>query len=140
MANKNLDNAKRQKKDEFYTQLTDIEREMNNYKQHFRGKTILCNCDDPRVSKFFYYFYASFHTLRLKRLIANVQAYGLHRSLRRRKAAYRKLLPLLHGLARGLTRLLSRLTTRKDDSSATGVRLVQAGLPACLPCILFFWN
>jgi hypothetical protein len=70
MANKNLDNAKRQKKDEFYTQLIDIEREMNNYKQHFRGKTILCNCDDPRVSKFFYYFYASFHTLGLKRLIA----------------------------------------------------------------------
>jgi hypothetical protein len=70
MAAKNLDNAKRQKKDEFYTQLTDIEREMNNYKQHFKGKTILCNCDDPRVSKFFYYFYASFHTLGLKRLIA----------------------------------------------------------------------
>jgi hypothetical protein len=70
MATKNLDNAKRQKKDEFYTQLTDIEREMNNYKQHFKGKTILCNCDDPRVSKFFYYFYASFHTLGLKRLIA----------------------------------------------------------------------
>jgi hypothetical protein len=70
MATKNLDNAKRQKKDEFYTQLTDIEKEMNNYKQHFRGKTILCNCDDPRVSNFFYYFYASFHTLGLKRLIA----------------------------------------------------------------------
>ncbi|GMO51935.1 MAG: hypothetical protein Pg6C_17050 [Treponemataceae bacterium] len=70
MANKDFNNAKKAKKDEFYTQLIDIEREMNNYKPHFRGKTILCNCDDPRVSKFFYYFYASFHTLGLKRLIA----------------------------------------------------------------------
>jgi hypothetical protein len=70
MAAKNLDNAKKAKKDEFYTQLTDIEKELKNYKQHFKGKTVLCNCDDPRVSKFFYFFYASFHTLGLKRLIA----------------------------------------------------------------------
>jgi hypothetical protein len=70
MAVKNLDNAKKQKNDEFYTQLTDIEKEINNYKPHFRGKTILCNCDDPRTSKFFYYFYAGFHALGLKRLIA----------------------------------------------------------------------
>ena len=70
MAAKNLGNAKKAKKDEFYTQLTDIEKELNNYKQHFKGKTILCNCDDPRVSKFFYFFYASFHTFGLKRLIA----------------------------------------------------------------------
>jgi hypothetical protein len=70
MANKNLSNAKKAKKDEFYTQLTDIEKELKSYKQHFKGKTVLCNCDDPRVSKFFYFFYASFHTLGLKRLIA----------------------------------------------------------------------
>ncbi|MDR3130477.1 MAG: adenine-specific methyltransferase EcoRI family protein [Treponema sp.] len=70
MANKDLHGAKKAKKDEFYTRLTDIEKELNNYKQHFKGKTVLCNCDDPRVSKFFYFFYASFHTLGLKRLIA----------------------------------------------------------------------
>jgi hypothetical protein len=70
MAAKNLGNAKKAKKDEFYTQLTDIEKELKNYKQHFKGKTVLCNCDDPRVSKFFYYFYANFHTFGLKRLIA----------------------------------------------------------------------
>jgi hypothetical protein len=70
MANKDLHDAKKVKKDEFYTQLTDIEKELKNYKQHFKGKTILCNCDDPRVSKFFYFFYASFHTFGLKRLIA----------------------------------------------------------------------
>jgi hypothetical protein len=70
MAAKNLDNAKKQKKDEFYTQITDIEKELNNYKKHFKGKTVLCNCDDLRVSKFFYYFYRSFHNLGLKRLIA----------------------------------------------------------------------
>jgi hypothetical protein len=70
MAAKNLGNAKKAKKDEFYTQLTDIEKELKNYKHHFTGKTVLCNCDDPRVSKFFYFFYASFHTLGLNRLIA----------------------------------------------------------------------
>jgi hypothetical protein len=70
MANKDLQNAKRAKNDEFYTQLSDIERELNNYREHFRGKTILCNCDDPRVSQFFYYFYSTFHSFGLKRLIA----------------------------------------------------------------------
>ncbi|MDR2795359.1 MAG: adenine-specific methyltransferase EcoRI family protein [Spirochaetaceae bacterium] len=70
MANKGLHDARKVKKDEFYTQLTDIEKELKNYKQHFKGKTILCNCDDPRVSKFFYFFYSKFYTLGLKRLIA----------------------------------------------------------------------
>jgi hypothetical protein len=70
MANKDLHNAKRVKNDEFYTQLSDIEKELIHYREHFRGKTILCNCDDPRVSKFFYFFYSRFHGLRLKRLIA----------------------------------------------------------------------
>lgn len=51
--NKNLHNAKNAKKDEFYTQLPDIERELMHYKEHFDGKTVLCNCDDPRVSNFF---------------------------------------------------------------------------------------
>ena len=70
MANKNLDNAKRQKNDEFYTQLSDIEKELIHYRSLFKGKTVLCNCDDPRVSKFFYFFFSRFHGLGLKRLIA----------------------------------------------------------------------
>ncbi|GHT20852.1 putative adenine-specific methylase [Planctomycetales bacterium] len=69
--NTNLQSAKKEKNDEFYTQLADIERECNHYWEHFKGnKTILCNCDDPRVSNFFFYFFASFHALGLKRLIA----------------------------------------------------------------------
>ncbi|MDR3234030.1 MAG: adenine-specific methyltransferase EcoRI family protein [Planctomycetaceae bacterium] len=68
--NTNLQSAKREKNDEFYTQLTDIERECNHYWEHFRGKTILCNCDDPRVSNFFRHFFLSFHLLGLKKLIA----------------------------------------------------------------------
>ena len=47
MANKNLNQAKNAKKDEFYTQLVDIENELRHYKEHFKGKTVLCNCDDP---------------------------------------------------------------------------------------------
>ena len=50
MANKNLNKAKVAKKDEFYTQLEDINNELRHYREHFRGKTVLCNCDDPRVS------------------------------------------------------------------------------------------
>lgn len=70
MANKTLTAAKSAKKDEFYTQLVDIERELVHYKEHFRGKTVLCNCDDPRVSNFFKYFTLNFEHLGLKRVIA----------------------------------------------------------------------
>lgn len=69
MANTNLQAAKAAKKDEFYTQLTDIEKELRHYKEHFKGKTVLCNCDDPRVSNFFVYFARNFEHLGLKRLI-----------------------------------------------------------------------
>lgn len=68
--NKNLHEAHRAKKDEFYTQLSDIENELRYYIEFFRGKTVLCNCDDPRISNFFRYFALNFHILGLKRLIA----------------------------------------------------------------------
>ena len=54
--NVNLQRAKTDKKDEFYTQITDIENELENYSDHFKNKTVLCNCDDPRISNFFHYF------------------------------------------------------------------------------------
>jgi hypothetical protein len=69
MANKNLNAAKEAKKDEFYTQLEDINNELRHYREHFREKTVLCNCDDPRVSNFFTYFAYNFEFLGLKRLI-----------------------------------------------------------------------
>lgn len=69
MANKNLHAAKKAKKDEFYTQLTDIERELQHYWPHFRGKVVLCNCDDPYESSFFKYFALRFNQLGLKKLI-----------------------------------------------------------------------
>lgn len=69
MANANLTQAKKAKNDEFYTQLSDIERELSHYKEHFRDKTVLCNCDDPYVSNFFRYFAYNFEHLGLKRLI-----------------------------------------------------------------------
>lgn len=69
MANKNLNKAKEAKKDEFYTQLDDINNELKHYREHFRGKTVLCNCDDPRVSNFFTYFAYNFEFLGLKKLI-----------------------------------------------------------------------
>ena len=68
--NENLRNARRQKNDEFYTQLSDIENELRHYSRHFRGKVVYCNCDDPRVSNFFHYFSYNFERLGLKRLIA----------------------------------------------------------------------
>ena len=62
--------AKRAKKDEFYTQRVDIENELRHYKTQFKGKVVLCNCDDPRESEFFRYFVENFEKLGLKRLIA----------------------------------------------------------------------
>ena len=61
--------AKATKQDEFYTQLSDIEKELRHYTAHFKGKTVLCNCDDPRVSNFFHYFSHNFEKLKLKKLI-----------------------------------------------------------------------
>lgn len=69
MANKNLTKAKINPNDEFYTQLPDIEKELFHYEKHFNGKTVLCNCDDPKVSNFFLYFVRNFKQLGLKRLI-----------------------------------------------------------------------
>ena len=68
--NANLNKAKEAKNDEFYTQLTDIEKEMKHYKQHFKGKTVFCNCDDPEHSNFWLYFSLNFDELQLKKLIA----------------------------------------------------------------------
>lgn len=68
-ANLNLHKAKDSKKDEFYTQLGDIERELKYYKSHFKDKVVYCNCDDPRVSNFFHFFSYNFEKLGLKKLI-----------------------------------------------------------------------
>ncbi len=69
MANRNLNAAKTAKKDEFYTQISDIERELQHYWPHFRDKVVLCNCDDPYESNFFKYFALHFNKLGLKKLI-----------------------------------------------------------------------
>jgi len=66
---KNLNIAKKNKSDEFYTQLSDIENELRHYKHHFKNKVVYCNCDDPRVSNFFNYFSLNFEKLQLKKLI-----------------------------------------------------------------------
>lgn len=70
MANKDLNKAKAAKKDEFYTRLEDIELELKYYRHHFKGKVVLCNCDDPRCSNFFRYFTLNFEVLGLKKVIA----------------------------------------------------------------------
>lgn len=70
-SNKLLQKAKKSKSDEFYTQLSDIERELYHYEKHFLGKVVYCNCDDPQLSNFFKYFVENFHRLGLKKLIAS---------------------------------------------------------------------
>ena len=72
--NRFLHQAKRQKNDEFYTELTDIEKELRHYKAHFRDKVVYLNCDDPYESSFFQYFASKFNALGLKRLIATSYA------------------------------------------------------------------
>ncbi len=68
--NANLHVANRAKKDEFYTQLTDIEKELKHYKEHFRDKVVFCNCDDPECSNFWEFFRLNFVKLGLRKLIA----------------------------------------------------------------------
>ncbi len=72
--NESLHQAKTAKKDEFYTQMSDITAELSHYREHFRGKTVYCNCDDPYESNFFKYFALNFNYLGLKRLIATSYA------------------------------------------------------------------
>jgi hypothetical protein len=69
-SNKGLNTASKNKKDEFYTQLSDIEREMSHYKEHFKDKVVFLNCDDPEESNFWKYFYLKFKSLGLKKLVA----------------------------------------------------------------------
>lgn len=68
--NRNLNAALRANKDEFYTQMDDISNELKHYRDHFRGKVVFCNCDDPYESNFFKYFALNFNSLGLKKLIA----------------------------------------------------------------------
>lgn len=68
--NNNLQKAKHTKNDEFYTQLTDIDKELAHYKEHFRDKIVYCNCDDPTKSAFWKYFHQHFAELQLKKLIS----------------------------------------------------------------------
>lgn len=68
--NELLQKAKKLKSDEFYTQFSDIERELQYYKKHFNNKIVYCNCDDPQTSNFFKYFFLNFKKLGLKKLIA----------------------------------------------------------------------
>ena len=68
--NSNLHKANREKNDEFYTQLADIEAELKHYRKHFKDKIVFCNCDDPYESNFFKYFAMNFNFLGLKKLIA----------------------------------------------------------------------
>lgn len=67
--NRSLHAAKATKQDEFYTQLSDIEKELKHYTAHFRGKSVLSNCDDPRISNFFRYFVNNFEKLGLRKLV-----------------------------------------------------------------------
>lgn len=69
-ANVNLNKAKKEKNDEFYTQFIDVEKEMMYYKQHFKNKVVFCNCDDPTYSAFWKYFHLNFEILGLKKLIS----------------------------------------------------------------------
>ena len=69
-SNANLARANRAKNDEFYTRLTDIEKELKHYRKHFKNKVVLCNCDDPYESNFFKYFVLNFNRLGIKQVIA----------------------------------------------------------------------
>jgi len=70
ISNNNLNKANKNKKDEFYTQLSDVEKELGHYREHFKGKVVFLNCDDPKESNFWRYFSLNFQYLGLKKLIS----------------------------------------------------------------------
>ena len=72
--NSNLHMSRTGKTDEFYTQLSTIEEELRHYRKYFKGKVVLCNCDDPYESNFFKYFALNFNTLELRKLITTCYA------------------------------------------------------------------
>ena len=77
--NENLHKAKSAKNDEFYTQLVDVEKELQHYIEHFKDKSVLCNCNDSENSAFYQYFFAHFDELGLKKLVCtayNKEAFG----------------------------------------------------------------
>jgi len=76
--NQLLQKAKKLKSDEFYTQLCDIERELQYYPDCFRDKVVYCNCDDPKQSNFFRYFKDNFQALGLRKLIASCYKEQVH--------------------------------------------------------------
>ena len=78
--NSSLNQAGKEKKDEFYTQYSDIEIEVENYRDQFENKTVFCNCDDPFESNFFRYFIHNFNSLKLKKLIATCYAHSSRKS------------------------------------------------------------
>lgn len=70
MDNSKMNAAREAKKDEFYTRLEDVEKEMLHYRKHFKGKRVYCNCDDPDTSQFVEFFRLQFKLLGLKSLTA----------------------------------------------------------------------
>lgn len=68
--NKNLIKAKKEKNDEFYTQYKDIEKELKHYKEYFKNKIVYCNCDNPKYSNFWKYFFDNFHILKMNKLVS----------------------------------------------------------------------
>ena len=83
--NTDLNGAKSAKKDEFYTQLVDIENEVKHYRKHFKGATVLCNCDDPECSNFYFFFRDNFEFLGLKKLTSMSRSAWRPRSRRWRR-------------------------------------------------------
>ena len=68
--NKNLTQAKIKKDSEWYTLISDIEKELKHYKKYFEGKVVYCNCDDPEESNFWKFFELNFEEYKLKKLIS----------------------------------------------------------------------
>lgn len=111
MSNANLRAAQTAKNDEFYTQMTDIEKELQYYSKHFKDKTVFCNCDDPFESNFFKYFVLNFNKLKLKKLIATCYNGSAVSEYRNEKAKpYKAIITTVHDVI------------RDDDIDIDGIR------------------
>ena len=138
--NKNMDKAKVAKDDELYTRMEDIESELRHYTDCFKGKTVLCNCDNPFESNFFKYFALQFKNLGLKKLIATCYYGGAFKPQGINlfdKGAYAVVMNKYVGDLQDVERWLEEQKTLLKDGKKSSLRLLETGDFASPECVKF---
>ena len=138
--NKNMNKAKVAKDDEFYTRMEDIEREVIQYTEYFKGKIVLCNCDNPFESNFFKFFASQFKNFGLKKLIATCYYGGAFKPQGINlfdKGAYAVVMNEYIGDLQDVESWLEEQKTLFKENKKSALRLLETGDFASEECVKF---